>query len=131
MPIVGNVIDFCTKPKNATTGFWRNQTFPAQLPEGIGCQRCHGPGAEHVRKASSGADDADVRAAIVNPARLAPERKLEICLQCHLESTSRRLPYSLRRYGRGLFSYRPGEPLEDYILHFDHAPGTGREDNAE
>ena len=25
--------------------------FPAQLPQGTGCQRCHGPGAEHVRAA--------------------------------------------------------------------------------
>ena len=28
---------------------WSPQTFPAQLPEGTGCQRCHGPGAAHVR----------------------------------------------------------------------------------
>ena len=72
-----------------------------------------------------------MRAAIVNPARLTPERRLELCLQCHLESTSRRLPYSLRRYGRAMFSYRPGQPLENYILHFDHAPGAGQDDKFE
>jgi predicted CXXCH cytochrome family protein len=72
-----------------------------------------------------------VRAAIVNPRRLAPDRQIEVCLQCHLESTSRPLPYSLRRYGRGMFSYRPGEALENYILHFDRAPGTGRDDDFE
>ena len=27
-----------------------SQAFPQQLPEGIGCQRCHGPGADHVRR---------------------------------------------------------------------------------
>src|SRR5436305_2815550 len=27
------------------------QLFPAELPAGTGCQRCHGPGAEHVRRA--------------------------------------------------------------------------------
>ena len=59
------------------------------------------------------------------------ERRLEVCLQCHLESTSRRLPYSLRRYGRAMFSYRPGEPLENYILHFDHAPDGGQDDKFE
>jgi predicted CXXCH cytochrome family protein len=101
------------------------------IPEGIDCQRCHGPGRAHVQRASNGVPAAAVRAAIVNPARLTPERRLEVCLQCHLESTSRRLPYSLRRYGRGMFSYRPGQPLEDYILHFDSAPGTGRDDKFE
>jgi predicted CXXCH cytochrome family protein len=101
------------------------------IPEGIDCQRCHGPGRAHVQRASNGAPVADVRAAIVNPARLAPERRLEVCLQCHLESTSRRLPYSLRRYGRAMFSYRAGQPLEDYILHFDHAPGAGQDDKFE
>jgi tetratricopeptide (TPR) repeat protein len=52
-------------------------------------------------------------------------------LQCHLESTSRRLPYALRRYDRDVFSYRPGEPLENYMFHFDRAPGKGYEDNVE
>ena len=101
------------------------------IPEGIDCQRCHGPGRAHVQSASNGAPPAAVRAAIVNPARLTPERRLELCLQCHLESTSRRLPYSLRRYGRAMFSYRPGQPLENYILHFDHAPGAGQDDKFE
>src|SRR5690242_968946 len=53
------------------------------LPEGIDCQRCHGPGQNHVDKASQGASVQEVRAAIVNPARLAPDRKMEVCLQCH------------------------------------------------
>lgn len=95
------------------------------IPEGIDCQRCHGPGRRHVEAAQAGGPLDAVRKAVVNPARLSTERQLELCLQCHLESTSFRLPYSLRRYGRGYFSYRPGEPLQDYILHFDHAAGTG------
>src|SRR5262249_21935596 len=74
--------------------------------ESIDCQRCHGPGRSHVQSAGAGG--------IVNPARLSKQRQLDVCFQCHLESTSRRLPYSLRRYDRGFFSYRPGEPLEDY-----------------
>src|SRR5689334_21189093 len=37
--------------KNTRDGYWRKQSFPATLPEGVGCQRCHGPGAEHVRRA--------------------------------------------------------------------------------
>jgi Tfp pilus assembly protein PilF len=99
------------------TGFWHNQTFPAQLPEGIGCQRCHGPGAEHVRKASSGAADAEVRAAIVNPSRLDPTLRNDVCYQCHLQP-SIAFP-GMRRFGRDVNSYRPGEPLPSYVLHLD------------
>ena len=49
--------------------------------------------------------------AIVNPSRLNAERQIEVCMQCHLETTSTRLPNSIQRYERGAFSYKPGEPL--------------------
>ena len=52
-------------------------------------------------------------------------------MQCHLETTSSPLPASIVRYERGPFSYRPGEPLGDFILHFDHATGTGYDDKFE
>ena len=67
----------------------------------------------------------------MNPARLSPERQLEVCLQCHLESTSHKLPYSIRPYGRSYFSYRAGEPLGDYILHFDQSQQAGYADKFE
>ena len=41
-------------------------------------------------------------------------------MQCHLEPTSGRLPALVRRFNRGIFSYIPGQPLEDYVLYFDH-----------
>src|SRR5438067_351736 len=72
-----------------------------------------------------------VRAAIVNPARLAPERRMEVCMQCHLEATSSPLPAALMRFGRSTFSYRAGEPLSDFLVYFDHAPGTGHDDKFE
>jgi predicted CXXCH cytochrome family protein len=95
--------------------------FPAQLPAGIDCQRCHGPGQAHLDAVRQGSSAERVRSSIINPARLAPDRQMEACLQCHLETTSLKLPATLLRYGRGAFSYRPGEPLSDYILHFDRA----------
>ena len=111
---------------------WENATrWPAQLPEGIDCQRCHGPGQSHVDAVRLRKPAVAVRAAIVNPAKLDPVRKMEVCLQCHLETTNAPLPNSLIRRGRGVFSYRPGEPLEDYALYFDHAPGTGQADKFE
>ncbi|MBL8177078.1 MAG: tetratricopeptide repeat protein [Bryobacterales bacterium] len=104
--------------------------FDEKLPEGIDCQRCHGPGRAHVQAASAaGAKKEAVRAAIVNPAKLPFERSFEVCMQCHLETTSFPLPNSLVRFGRGAFSYDVGKPLAEFALHFDH--GAGREDKFE
>ena len=108
-----------------------NRIFKGKLPEGIDCQRCHGPGRAHVEALERGEDVSAVQAAIVNPARLSADRQMEVCMQCHLESTSRPLPHSIRRYGRGPFSYKAGEPLSDYMLHFDHPESAGHEDKFE
>jgi predicted CXXCH cytochrome family protein len=106
--------------------------YSGALPEGIDCQRCHGPGSRHVQlAATSGAKREDIRNAIVNPSRLSAERQMEACMVCHLETTSFPLPNAIQRYERGPFSYRPGEPMAAFILNFDHAPGTGREDKFE
>lgn len=94
-------------------------SFPADLPSGIDCQRCHGPGRKHVMAVAAHAPGAVIRAAIVNPARLGRERQLEVCMQCHLETSSSHMPNEIRRYNRTVFSYRPGEPLGDYKLYFD------------
>jgi hypothetical protein len=56
--------------------------FPNELPEGIDCQRCHGPGRDHVDAAQEGAARARVLGTIVNPSRLSSERRLSICMQC-------------------------------------------------
>ena len=69
----------------------------APLPEGIDCQRCHGPGQAHVEAVKSG-DKKAIVLAIVNPARLDRDRQLEACMQCHLESTSSPLPFRIQRY---------------------------------
>ena len=105
--------------------------FPEKLPLGIDCQRCHGPGAAHVKAAGEAKSAEQIRGAIVNPARLSPERQLEVCMQCHLETTTFRLPDSHRAFGSGFYTYIPGQPLGEYIVHFDHAPGSGREDKFE
>ena len=69
----------------------------------------------------------EIRAAIVNPARLSPDREMEVCLQCHLETTSRLLPHAIPRLGRGPFDYVPGQPLGDFRLDFDRAPGKNED----
>lgn len=81
------------------------------IARGLDCQRCHGPGELHAAG----------KGPIVNPAKLSPQRGLEVCLQCHLESASRTLPDAIRRLGRTPFSYRPGEPLGGFMLYFEFA----------
>ncbi len=106
--------------------------FTGDLPEGIDCQRCHGPGGRHVRTVqTAGSKREEIRASIVNPARLSPKLRMEICMQCHLEPASTAIPSLIRRFNRGPFSFRAGEPLENFVLAFDHAPGAGRDDKFE
>ncbi|HEY4359199.1 MAG TPA: tetratricopeptide repeat protein [Acidobacteriaceae bacterium] len=94
--------------------------YTGTMPQGIDCQRCHGPGAAHVRAAQNDAVSLDkVRAAIFQPTRSSRERQMEVCEQCHLETTSHSLPDRIRRYTREPFGYRAGEPLTEFNLYFD------------
>jgi len=77
-----------------------------------------------VELASAGGKPEQIRAAIVNPKRLDPDREIEVCLQCHLETTSTNLPHSIRRFDRAPFSYVPGQPLGDFLIAFDKAGGN-------
>jgi predicted CXXCH cytochrome family protein len=98
-------------------------TFADPLPEGIDCQRCHGPGQRHVALASANAARDQIRAAILNPKRLPADREIEVCMQCHLETTSLDLPHSIRKFDRAPFSYIPGQPLGDFSIAFDRQGG--------
>ena len=116
-------------PERGNTGL---SIFPKEIPEGIDCQRCHGPGGAHVRAAlAAGTPVEKIRQAIVNPARLSRDRQLEVCMQCHLETSSSLMPNEIRRYNRSIDSYRPGEPLGDYKLLFDRASSPQQSDRFE
>lgn len=73
----------------------------------IGCERCHGPGENHVTrqnaKSSSSPDSS-----IVNPARLTVRERESVCYDCHLQGAFR-----TTRYGRRARDFRPGMALED------------------
>ncbi len=72
---------------------------------GVTCERCHGPGREHVAFHEAH-PEAESGHAVVHPGRLPRERRLEICTQCHGNSTKPR---------GAAFGYRPGEPLEAFF----------------
>lgn len=94
------------------------QTYPEKLPEGIGCQRCHGPGAEHVRRALTAPKvGAAIRAAIVDPGALSKPRMEDVCFECHLQPSV--AIQGLRRYGVGDWSFRPGQDLAAYQVAVD------------
>jgi Tfp pilus assembly protein PilF len=112
-------------PERGTSGL---AVFPKEIPEGIDCQRCHGPGGAHVRAALAANTPIEkIRQAIVNPARLDRDRQLEVCMQCHLETSSSLMPNEIRRYNRTIDSYRPGEPIGDYKIYFDRASAGQRD----
>jgi tetratricopeptide (TPR) repeat protein len=119
-------------PPTAHRDLSANPVYGATLPQGIDCQRCHGPGMAHVRAArTSGASLQQVRALILNPAHLSNDRQMEVCEQCHLETTSHLLPDRIRHYDREPFDYKAGQPLSDFNAYFNRDPQYGRTDNFE
>ena len=79
----------------------------AEIPEGIGCERCHGPGSVHAeaRLASDG-PEVGPDLTIVNPKWLPIDLRLDVCQQCHVHAT-----VDVLRAGETPYSYRPGRPL--------------------
>lgn len=86
----------------------------ATLEPGIGCERCHGPGALHIeeRRAAS-PPDSTFDDSIVSPRHLSLERRLDVCEQCHVHT-----PVSVLREGETAFSYLPSRPLADHVAFF-------------
>ncbi len=82
--------------------------------DGVACERCHGPGEEHMRKMRAG--DSSHGAAILNPAKLTPERRDSVCAQCHLSGEVR-----VMKAGRDWQSFRAGERLADSVTVFVRA----------
>jgi len=78
--------------------------FFEPLPDGVGCERCHGPGKKH--------SETGLAQDIVNHTRLSPLRQLEVCTQCHYDFAS------VLRAGRNAFSYRPGQPLDAFRTNY-------------
>ena len=91
-----------------------NRYSTVETSLGIQCEKCHGPGAEHVGREKSKSTPV-ASAGILNPARFTRERQMDLCAWCHAG------------HGQSLqptFSYRPGEPLDKYIEFPPHDPAA-------
>jgi predicted CXXCH cytochrome family protein len=82
---------------------------PPFTHNGVACERCHGSARAHVNGG-----------AIVNPAKLTPERRDDICMQCHLEGKA-----AVERPGRHAYEFQPGDALSDYVRYFLLVDATG------
>lgn len=94
----------------------------AEVPQGINCERCHGPGAEHVRRKQAG-ENIDtskyIDYSIVNPGKLKADLQFEICQRCHLQGNAVLKP------GKSFFDFKPGmllsEVMEVYLPRYKNA----------
>jgi Tfp pilus assembly protein PilF len=84
----------------------------------VGCERCHGPGAVHVEQRTQDAIlgssfEGSIDHSIVNPRKLPPEIRDDVCAQCHLAGDARVL-----QPGKDYLDFRPGTPLGDVVAIF-------------
>jgi predicted CXXCH cytochrome family protein len=71
----------------------------------VGCERCHGPGSEHVAHPTRGD--------VLNPAHLDDVAANDTCIQCHSQGQPRANPIEGKYYDWPV-GYRVGLKLQDY-----------------
>lgn len=85
------------------------------VPEGINCERCHGPGSIHVAERQTGSridTSKYIDYSIVNPAKLSIDAQFDICQRCHLQGNT------VLKEGKSFYDFKPGMKLSDYMTVF-------------
>jgi len=81
------------------------------IPNGIDCERCHGPGEAHLKEKLAGnlVDTAhEIDYTIVNPKKLPWERQIDLCQRCHLQGNA------ILKEGKTFKDFKPGMVLSDF-----------------
>jgi mono/diheme cytochrome c family protein len=80
----------------------------------VGCEKCHGPGSEHVEHPSRGN--------ILNPARMDYVAASDTCIQCHSQGRPRTSPIEGKYYDWPV-GYHAGLNLRDFWQLEEHTLG--------
>lgn len=75
---------------------------------GLSCERCHGPGSEHVKFHQTPTDNASAIDPIVNPEKLSQPFRDDVCFQCHLIGEKR-----VVHNGKRDFDFVAGQAMSD------------------
>jgi hypothetical protein len=85
------------------------------VPQGIDCERCHGPGELHVQRMLNGelVDTSNhIDYSIVNPKKLSLEAQFQICMRCHLQGNT------VLSEGKSFLDFKPGMDLSEVMTVF-------------
>jgi predicted CXXCH cytochrome family protein len=80
----------------------------------VGCERCHGPGSEHVRQPAV--------SNIVNPAKLSSMAASDTCIQCHSQGKPLTNPINGKYYDWPV-GFQMGKNLSDFWQLEEHKLG--------
>lgn len=86
-----------------------NRFYKDSLVPGISCEKCHGPGRDHIqaKQAKVSAPAGSTTGVILNPAKFSRDRQVDMCALCHNGVRSEEIAPA--------FSFVPGKSLDDYL----------------